>query len=557
MNIPKIIHFIWAGGTRYMPPIPNIEIVNKWRTANPDFNIYIWIDKGNRESYKKQVKHYAEEFYEHCKGEKPDFDDTEACEKYLKENKIFLKDITEEAVIDKYIRYEIDRLRPNYGASSDLLRYRILYKFGGAYFDSDVPPGDTNLLDSHLFSSNFKEHRLHVDGNSQGTGKIGNDAFICTKENPVMLAICEEAKKRYTSIDIVEEKTETPQEIKRLIFLPRRIAYNYDKNKDIRDGTIYKTGPGCVRYILNNSVVTKGIVITSALSEKNITKVTMGENKKDWLEMPIAKNQDPLDCLRKILKTIIFEANIMKVLRLDDHISNYIEATGLAESVAIDTILGLLTKPTRFAKRFLLLQKDISNFQEFKLEVENFTLDFIEINALQLTYRFQKSAEYIAENNLLEKTHLFPLSLLCSKLNFNHYGYYQDNLAVIFQEEDNANISLFLNHTANQITLHFFEYTDNKDALIELKKFIKYVEENSSPKNLSLINLINERIKLFSLSFPPINYQPQFSTPVIMTINSLFFKPFHPYAWTEILGNLIHSIAGEIKKSQSISIQQR
>lgn len=188
--IPKIIHFIWAGGTRYMP-VKNMEVVKQWKEANPEFAVYIWIDdKENDVIFLQQVEHYAQFFSE---------DDTlngiDACSEYLKDHKIELKDITEESVVDKYSRYEIDRLRPNYGASSDLLRYSILYKFGGAYFDSDVVVGSTKLIDTSIFDENFREHCLYIDGNSQGSGAVGNDTFICTKKNSLMQKIYEQAKK--------------------------------------------------------------------------------------------------------------------------------------------------------------------------------------------------------------------------------------------------------------------------------------------------------------------------------------------------------------------------
>jgi mannosyltransferase OCH1-like enzyme len=76
------------------------------------------------------------------------------------------------------VRYEIDRLRPNYGASSDLLRYLILYSFGGAYFDSDVAPGTKRLETSESFLKDFDNPIIYINKNSQNTKEIGNDAFI-------------------------------------------------------------------------------------------------------------------------------------------------------------------------------------------------------------------------------------------------------------------------------------------------------------------------------------------------------------------------------------------
>jgi mannosyltransferase OCH1-like enzyme len=41
--IPNIIHFIWAGGDN--PPFRgHIKIILRWRSANPLFKIWLWVD---------------------------------------------------------------------------------------------------------------------------------------------------------------------------------------------------------------------------------------------------------------------------------------------------------------------------------------------------------------------------------------------------------------------------------------------------------------------------------------------------------------------------------
>ncbi|MBS1658033.1 MAG: hypothetical protein JST18_08040 [Bacteroidetes bacterium] len=82
--IPKIIHFIWLGS-----PLPEKtkQFIATWRDKHPDWEIRIWNDE-NAASFRLQ----------------------------------------NQAAFDK---------ANNYGEKSDILRYELLYHFGGVYVDSD------------------------------------------------------------------------------------------------------------------------------------------------------------------------------------------------------------------------------------------------------------------------------------------------------------------------------------------------------------------------------------------------------------------------------------
>lgn len=84
LYIPKIIHQIWLGS-----PLPeNLKILQKtWQQKHPDWEYHLWTDK-----------------------------DIE---------KIGLEKI------------ELYKKTKNFGAKSDILRYELLYKFGGLYVDTD------------------------------------------------------------------------------------------------------------------------------------------------------------------------------------------------------------------------------------------------------------------------------------------------------------------------------------------------------------------------------------------------------------------------------------
>lgn len=174
MPIPKIIHFIWAGGEKLLPE-ENAKRIKAWAAKNSDFETYLWIDKMT--TPKEKLEEY---YWRYCFNETP---------------KIILKDISEEAISDEYSRYHIDKLEPNYGASSDLLRYNILKKYGGAYFDSEVIVTEESKSLNHtgLFDLDEKEV-LRINYFSQNRQAIGNDAFICTPDHPLMAALYNRAK---------------------------------------------------------------------------------------------------------------------------------------------------------------------------------------------------------------------------------------------------------------------------------------------------------------------------------------------------------------------------
>lgn len=100
--IPKIIHCCWFGGK----PMPNsvIELLNGWKTLNPDYEIKIW----SEENFDYKSNQYAREAYENKK----------------------------------------------WAFVTDYARLKVLYDNGGIYMDTDVEvvkPLD-DLLNNKAFS---------------------------------------------------------------------------------------------------------------------------------------------------------------------------------------------------------------------------------------------------------------------------------------------------------------------------------------------------------------------------------------------------------------------
>ncbi|MBI2775496.1 hypothetical protein HYX58_05805 [Candidatus Dependentiae bacterium] len=102
-RIPKIIHIIWLGS-----PFPKkyINWMNSWKLYHPDWSIIIWNDE------------------------------------MAKSLHLVNRDLYEKAA--------------NYGEASDILRYEILYQFGGLYIDTDyecVKPFDSFHKSADFYGS--------------------------------------------------------------------------------------------------------------------------------------------------------------------------------------------------------------------------------------------------------------------------------------------------------------------------------------------------------------------------------------------------------------------
>lgn len=195
MFIPKVIHFVWAGGERQLPK-KNLETVLDWAQRNSDFAVKIWVDpnscSGGMRVIIEKYRSTYHEMLDELTTENQHISQIDI-DRFTFSDISQLNDVTDEYSLKAYAlaRREIDGLSPNYGLSSDLLRYAILYKEGGAYFDSDVYPGDVTLSGHAVFETNFAEDKvlLCVDPDSQGQQLVGNDAFICTSNNPQIYSI--------------------------------------------------------------------------------------------------------------------------------------------------------------------------------------------------------------------------------------------------------------------------------------------------------------------------------------------------------------------------------
>lgn len=229
------------------------------------------------------------------------------------------------------VAFEIEQLRPNVGASSDLLRYNILWLYGGAYFDSDVGPNPAqSLAESGLFGA-VAEHRLYLDHKTQQPGAskaelqhfnfdtLGNDTFICSQGNPVMQQLFEQAQAGYRC---AEESAQIRQAVAHF-------------SREMSNITIGRTGPDLVRRVLYQCQPARdgeNIQLSTASESVLLCRVRDGlegglsltlplENTQNWLKINVMNCEDlPQRAFELTLKAIDFELNNSGVLRLDDHI---------------------------------------------------------------------------------------------------------------------------------------------------------------------------------------------------------------------------------------------
>ena len=123
-DVPQILHFIWIGSKisdRY------VQFIKTYRDKNPNYQMYLWVDN-----------------------------DFSLQNEKLQDLDIYVKDVRKTNLINREI-YDMDS---NFGAKSDILRYEVVFKYGGIYTDIDsvaVKPFDQNFRHSFVtYSPDYK-----------------------------------------------------------------------------------------------------------------------------------------------------------------------------------------------------------------------------------------------------------------------------------------------------------------------------------------------------------------------------------------------------------------
>ena len=127
--IPKIIHYCWFGGN----PLPESEkkCIASWRKFLPDYEIWQWSEG---ELVSSDANH----------NDNDDDDELRALEARRGARASTNVDVNH--LFDKLMPFDVNSIpytqqayeAKKYAFVSDYARFRILYKYGGLYFDTDV-----------------------------------------------------------------------------------------------------------------------------------------------------------------------------------------------------------------------------------------------------------------------------------------------------------------------------------------------------------------------------------------------------------------------------------
>jgi hypothetical protein len=400
--LPKKIHFIWAGGPKRLGA-KDIATIVAWARKNPDWHVHVWVDK---ETTSNALALFMADFRSALEHE-------ENREELLR--RIEILDISENRYElnfrDPFISYEIEKFFPNYGASSDFLRYHILYELGGAYFDTDVFPGQNSL--SQIVDE-FLKPTLYVDFASQRTFgdfkendptvkailsalviyAAGNDAFICTRRNPLMLRFLQEAQENYEKVKNNDNE---------------RLMAAYG-SKNIRELTIKRTGPGLIDgWLKANSLPDEqhGYLICENTLVKRLRNGTVELvkpspiNNMSWLSAGINEYGDAGSygkAMERLKKIMGFEFKKFGVISLDEHIADMVTACPFIprediERMIIDPVLGCCVSILRQNLDFRPMLEITGRYRA--------TLVFAEENNIPTLFDFPPEQQIEALNHLL------------------------------------------------------------------------------------------------------------------------------------------------------------
>lgn len=333
-----IIHFIWAGGVKPMPE-ESLARVKKWKLLNPEAEIWLWVDS---ESLPKAVKDYYESIAL-PEGGALVLQDIRNLVPMINAYKVdgaefnlVLKKVFTLAV------YEFKRLRINYGASSDLLRYLILFLCVGinktvwaAYFDHDVESGSKPIRS--VFSES--KETLFFPSHSQTTNYSGNDAFICSAAyHPLLKGILEGVLDNYA-------KKYLPEDIRMEVYgsdMDDHDSEVFLTNKIKVKSTIRRSGPVAIVRALFKLYQSGALSTWNDDCFEPPTEECLGfippraslipeavcpgnSNVAFWGRFPLQPMFSLERAIDEAVEAIRVEADIIGLIRLDDHVQDIVD----------------------------------------------------------------------------------------------------------------------------------------------------------------------------------------------------------------------------------------
>jgi mannosyltransferase OCH1-like enzyme len=182
-RIPKVIHIMWLGGKL---PQEYVKYVQSWQQYHPQWTILFWTDSKLNYDQGTQVVH--------------SFSDLEQLlQKTYGGQRIVIDASTLQ--FDNRVFYDQAR---NYGEKSDILKWEIVYRFGGTYVDTDfeclqpldiyhhtydfftgIQPLDTNMVQLGAALYGAIPHHPILKGCVEGIKDNQHIAQIIVKTGPI------------------------------------------------------------------------------------------------------------------------------------------------------------------------------------------------------------------------------------------------------------------------------------------------------------------------------------------------------------------------------------
>jgi mannosyltransferase OCH1-like enzyme len=175
LTIPIIIHHVWLGSKL---PERYEQFRQSWINLHPAWTFVLWTDNAANYHY-GHVVHSFEEFQQALQEKK---------EKFL---------VVETQHLE-YPNKTLFKKSKNYGERSDILRYEVLYRFGGLYSDTDQECLRSFDALHHAYDFYIGIQPLDVGTAVLGTGLIG-----CAPGHPVMKHVIDTIKLHSSTLRVV------------------------------------------------------------------------------------------------------------------------------------------------------------------------------------------------------------------------------------------------------------------------------------------------------------------------------------------------------------------
>jgi hypothetical protein len=311
-SIPNIIHFVWIGGNL---PEERLNNIKQWKENHRGYAIWVWSDsswqdpQGKIKNGYRIMKLKLEDFGAELKDISGDA-------------RFYTEHYKKEAGLIKRANNDPNYSWTNFGTSSDLLRYYILYAYGGIYADSDlaykVIKGETNSttvtdksLDLIALNSKINKHRNERSGNpiqlflhqrdSNSISRLTNDLIVSPHKNDVLQYIIEHAHTNLNNLYNDKKRLENYPDTSGQLYSSRSLE------------TQRTTGPEAVRQYVENYYKEKSgqripwVSIALHFAALDLTGIGAGSGQT-WLQNQVPKLKDETNTQKTTAKSLAYSS---------------------------------------------------------------------------------------------------------------------------------------------------------------------------------------------------------------------------------------------------------